>query len=122
MTVLAIALGAALGAVARHLTDRAVRARTTTRFPLGTLAVNAAGSLLLGALLGLASTRGLPPVLLAGLGTGLCGALTTYSTFGAETAALAEDGERRLAATSVAATLAAGAAAAALGWALGTAV
>ena len=50
MTVLLIALGAALGAPLRYLTDRAVQARHDSVLPWGTLTVNVAGSLLLGAL------------------------------------------------------------------------
>lgn len=119
MTALLVVLGAALGAPARYLVDRAVTARTRGRFPWGTLAVNTAGSFVLGALLGAASRGGVPPALVAALGTGFCGALTTYSTFGAETVRLAEDGEHRLAAVNVAAGVTAGLAAAAAGWALG---
>ncbi len=121
MTALLVALGAALGAPARYLVDRAVRARTPGRFPWGTLVVNVAGSLVLGVLLGAASRGGVPPALVAALGTGFCGALTTYSTFGAETVRLAEDGERRLAALNAVVSIAAGLAAAALGWAVGRA-
>ena len=122
MTALLVVLGAALGAPARYLVDRAVRARTDGPFPWGTLAVNVAGSLVLGALLGAASRGGAPPALVAALGTGFCGALTTYSTFGAESVRLAEDGERWLAVANVAVSTAAGLAAAALGWTLGTAL
>ncbi|MBQ1016237.1 CrcB family protein, partial [Micromonospora sp. M51] len=50
MTVLLIALGAAIGAPLRYLADRAVQSRHASVFPWGTLLVNVAGSLLLGAL------------------------------------------------------------------------
>ncbi|MGN9776919.1 fluoride efflux transporter CrcB [Micromonospora sp. H33] len=88
MTVLLIALGAAVGAPLRYLTDRAVQARFGTAFPWGTLTVNVAGSLLLGILVGLPVS----PTIGAPLGTGLCGALTTYSTFSYETLRLARSG------------------------------
>ncbi|MCZ4499331.1 MAG: crcB 2 [Marmoricola sp.] len=66
-----VALGAAVGAPARLLVGRALDSRT----PWGTLLVNLAGSALLGWLVG-HGTEGRP---LALLGTGFCGALTTYS-------------------------------------------
>jgi len=61
-------------------------------FPWGTYAVNMSGSFVLGFLLGAERHLGLPPVLFALLGTGFCGGLTTFSTFGYETLRLLEDG------------------------------
>ncbi|MBD8868289.1 fluoride efflux transporter FluC [Nocardioides donggukensis] len=73
MTALLVALGAAVGAPLRYLAghhlDRAV--------PWGTFAVNVAGSFLLGAF----TASALSGAALALLGTGFCGALTTYSAF-----------------------------------------
>jgi CrcB protein len=117
--LLFVCLGAAVGAPARYLTDRAVQARHDTPFPWGTFTVNVAGSLVLGVLVGAAAHHDLPPELVAGLGTGFCGALTTYSTFGYETVRLASAGARLFAALNVVASLAAGFGAAALGYALG---
>ena len=119
MTWLWLCLGAALGAPARYLTDRVIQSRHDTLFPWGTFTVNVAGSLILGLLLGVATHRPVSPALVAGVGTGFCGALTTYSTFGYETVRLVEDGARLFAACNVAASLAAGLAAATLGYALG---
>lgn len=73
MTVLLIALGAALGAPARLLVSRAIAGVR------GTLVVNVLGSLLLGVLAG--RTAGASYAL---LGIGFCGAFTTYSTFAVE--------------------------------------
>jgi CrcB protein len=73
--------------------------------------VNVAGSLLLGFLIGLPAD----PALAALLGTGLCGALTTYSTFSYDTLRLAQDGARFLAVVNVAISIAAGLAAAMIG-------
>ncbi|MEG3633225.1 fluoride efflux transporter CrcB [Micromonospora palythoicola] len=92
MTVLLVALGAAVGAPLRYLVDRAVQARHESVFPWGTFVVNVVGSLLLGVLIGGAGA--VPGSLVALLGVGLCGALTTYSTFGYETVRLFEDGAR----------------------------
>ncbi|MFJ9061591.1 CrcB family protein [Streptomyces sp. NBC_00111] len=101
MNWLLVLVGGAVGAPLRYLTDRAVRARHGAGlpyvFPWGTLAANAAGSLLLGLLTG-ASVSDPAFALLA---TGLCGALTTYSTFSYETLRLAETGRGFLAGANV---------------------
>jgi fluoride exporter len=86
MTLALVFLGAALGAPARYLTDRAVQARHDSLFPWGTFTVNLVGCLILGGLAGAAVSS---PIL-AVLGTGFCGALTTYSTFSYETLRLFE--------------------------------
>lgn len=118
MTVLLVALGAAVGAPLRFLTDRAMRAWLGEAFPWGTLTVNLVGSLLLGFLAGLPVPAGFAAL----LGTGFCGALTTYSTFGWETLTLARSGAAPRAAAYVLLSLAAGLAAAYLGLVLGHAV
>jgi CrcB protein len=113
MTVLLVALGAAVGAPLRYLVDRAVQARHDSLFPWGTLAVNATGSFILG---GLASaTVGTPGPVMAAVGVGLCGSLTTYSTFGYETVRLLQDGARPLALLNAAANVMGGLGAAYLG-------
>lgn len=104
MTVLLIVLGAALGAPLRYLTDRAVQARHDSVFPWGTFTVNVAGSFLLGLLAALPAGEGV----MAFAGTGFCGALSTYSTFGYETLRLAEDGARSYAVLNAVAGVAAG--------------
>ncbi|WP_433479376.1 fluoride efflux transporter FluC [Spirillospora sp. CA-142024] len=118
MTVLLIALGAALGAPLRYLTDRAVQARHDSVFPWGTFTVNVAGSFLLGLLAALPAGRGV----MAFAGTGFCGALSTYSTFGYETLRLAEDGARFYAVLNAAAGIVAGLGAAYCGMAIAHAV
>lgn len=104
MIWLLVAAGAAVGAPLRYLTDRAVQARHASGFPWGTFAVNTAGSLLLGLVAG-ASVSSQTYAL---LGTGLCGALTTYSTFSYETLRLAERGRVPAAAANVALSVAVG--------------
>jgi CrcB protein len=72
-----VALGAAAGAPLRHVAAQLLDGR----LPRGTIAVNWAGSFLLGWFSGL----GLSGDALALLGTGFCGALTTYSSFAVQT-------------------------------------
>lgn len=97
--VLLVAGGGALGAVARYLTDWVVAARLGRGFPWGTLLVNVVGSFMLGLIVGAA----VDPSAALLLGTGFCGALTTYSTFAADAAALLTTGARlRAAAYAVA--------------------
>ena len=91
-TILLVFASGAIGAPARYLTDRFVQRRLGGVFPWGTLTVNVTGSFLLGFLLGLQFARGLPDGVTTLLGTGFCGAFTTFSTFGYETVRLLEEG------------------------------
>lgn len=118
MTAVLVIIGAAVGAPARYLLDRSVQAWHTTRFPWGTFAVNMVGCFILGTLAG-ASAR-LPGEVGALLGTGFCGALTTYSTFGFETVRLAETGAKDLAAAYALGSVVTGVGMAFLGVALGS--
>src|SRR6476620_4559314 len=86
------------GAPLRYLTDRTVQARHDTVFPWGTFAVNVVGSFVLGLITGAVSAGAVAAQLQLLLGTGLCGALTTYSTFSYETLRLAQQGARAYAA------------------------
>lgn len=122
MAFLYLCLGAGLGAPARYLTDRAVQARHDTLLPWGTLTVNVVGSLVLGLLAGLAAGHRVPESVVLGVGTGFCGALTTYSTFSYETLGLYEAGARLYATLNVVASLAAGLVAALAGTVLGRAL
>lgn len=108
MNWLLVLAGGAVGAPLRYLTDRAVQARHDSLFPWGTFAVNATGSLLLGLLTGAAASGAVGPSVTALLGTGLCGALTTYSTFSYETLRLAERGRPWAALANVSASLSVG--------------
>lgn len=103
-----VILGAMIGAPLRYLTDRAVQTRHDTVFPWGTFSVNVVGCLLLGLVTGAvtAGVASLQTQLL--LGTGLCGALTTYSTFSYETLRLTEEGAGFFAAANVVASVVSG--------------
>jgi fluoride exporter len=104
-----------VGALGRFLLDREIGLRTGARFPVGTLAVNATGALLLGLLSGLALQG--DALLLAGTAT--LGSYTTFSTWMLETHRLAEDTELGGALLNVLLSLALGIAAALLGRAIG---
>jgi CrcB protein len=119
--VLVIA-GGMVGAPLRYLTDRTVQARHDTVFPWGTFAVNVVGCLILGTLTGAAVAGAASSHLQLLVGTGLCGALTTYSTFSFETLRLAEDGARFYAAVNVIASVVAGLGAAFVGVSVAQAV
>lgn len=120
MIVLMVALGAAVGAPLRYLVDRAVQIRHDSLFPWGTFAVNAAGSFLLGALV--TTSLHTPAPVMAALGTGLCGTLTTYSTFGYETVRLLQNRAQLFAVINAATSIIAGLGAAGLGAALAQAL
>ncbi|MGI9120504.1 MAG: fluoride efflux transporter CrcB [Acidimicrobiales bacterium] len=108
----------ALGAPVRYLADGFVGDRTEGAFPWGTFLINATGSLLLGLLTGLALYHALPKTPKVVLGTGFCGAYTTFSTFTFETVRLLEEGAVDEAFRNAVGTLLTCAAAAAAGVAL----
>ena len=122
MNWLLVILGALVGAPLRYLTDRAVQLTHDTVFPWGTLVVNVTGCLVLGLLTGAAATGHASPHLQLLLGTGLCGALTTYSTFSYETLRLTETGAGFYAAANVVVSVTAGLGAAFAGVSLARAV
>ncbi|GAA2673999.1 fluoride efflux transporter CrcB [Streptomyces lunalinharesii] len=122
MTWALVVLGAMVGAPLRYLTDRSVQRRHDTVFPWGTFTVNVVGSLVLGLLTGAVAAGAASPHVQLLLGTGLCGALTTYSTFSYETLRLSEDGAGLLAVANVVGSIAAGLGAAFVGGALARAV
>ena len=122
MTLALVAVGGACGAVLRYVVDQLVTARRTGPFPWGTYVVNVVGCLVLGAVAGFARGTAAADWVLPLLGTGLCGGLTTFSTFSFETLRLLEDGEWWRAAANVGASLGAGLAAVAIGFATATAL
>jgi CrcB protein len=112
-----VALLGGAGAIARFVLDGAVGSRTkrASGFPLGTLAVNVSGALLLGLLNGAALTGA--ALVLAGTAT--LGSYTTFSTWMFESQRLLEDADPRGALLNVLLSLAVGIAAAALGHTIG---
>lgn len=115
MNWLLVIAGAVVGAPLRYLTDRAVQTRHDSVFPWGTFAVNVTGCLTLGLLTGAAAAGAASSHVQLLLGTGLCGALTTYSTFSYETLRLTETGAGLYAVGNVVGSVTAGLGAAFLG-------
>jgi CrcB protein len=120
VTALLVVLGGLVGAPARYLTDLAVQSRHASRLPWGTLTVNVVGSLVLGVAAGLSATGHVPLWVLTLVGTGFCGALTTFSTFSFETFRLLDERLWLTAVVNVVASVAAGLAAVALGFWVGS--
>ena len=116
MNLLLVAVGAAVGAPLRFLVDKhmvarlLLGARIDSPLPWGTFCVNVLGSFLLGLL----SSVGNHTIALL-VGVGFCGAFTTYSTFAAETTALAGSGHRGKAVLNVVLNLGTGLVAAVAG-------
>ncbi|MER5427676.1 fluoride efflux transporter CrcB [Streptomyces sp. NPDC002588] len=119
MNWLVVVAGGMIGAPLRYLTDRAVQSRHDSVLPWGTFAVNVVGCLVLGILTGAAHVA---PDLRLFLGTGFCGALTTYSTFSYETLRLTEAGAGLYAAVNAVGSVLAGLGAAFAGVATGQAL
>ncbi|GAA4908157.1 CrcB protein [Actinomycetospora succinea] len=116
MTVLLIALGAAVGAPTRYLTDRWLQSTRGTGFPWGTFTVNVAASFVLGLVLGGPA----PHAVVLAVGVGFCGSLSTWSTLAYETVRLTHERARTASVMNVVASTLAGLGAAGLGLALST--
>lgn len=116
MTVLLVAVGAAVGAPLRFALDRLVQSRHDTVFPWGTFAVNILGSLVLGAVTHATAAQVWPASVAVLVGTGVCGGFTTFSSFCLETWRLLESGAVLEAELNLVASLITGVAAAAGGW------
>ncbi|WP_433894249.1 fluoride efflux transporter CrcB [Streptomyces sp. CA-111067] len=122
MNWLLVIAGAMVGAPLRYLTDRAVQLKHDTLFPWGTFTVNVGGSMILGLVAGAAAQGAASPHVQLLVGTGLCGALSTYSTFSFETLRLTEQRARFYAAANVVGSVTAGLGAAFVGTSVADAI
>jgi fluoride exporter len=120
--MLLVALGGALGAVARYLVDFWVESRGISRIPLGTVIVNVTGSFGLGMLVGVLDLTTAPGWLGTFLGAGFLAAYTTFSTWMFEAARLVQRRAYAAAALSLVGSIVAGVLAAAAGFALAFAI
>ena len=116
IVALTTVIAGAVGAVIRYLVSRALAGRGG--FPWAVLVVNVIGSALGGVIVGLATSGGVSADIRLIMITGLCGGLTTFSTFSVETIQLVQDGKLRVAALSAGANLVLGLGAAAVGYLL----
>ena len=92
--LLAIAIGGALGSVARHYVSTGVYHVTGPAFPYGILAVNVIGGLVMGIVVELGALKlNYSPEIRAFLTTGILGGFTTFSAFSLDTALLIERGD-----------------------------
>ena len=108
----AVAVGGALGAVARYSLDRFIERRSFAVFPWSTFAINLSGCLLIGVVIAAIVDRHSAPVWLRiGLVMGFVGGYTTFSTFAQETLDLIEEGRAGLAFAYAAASVCLGVAA-----------
>ena len=93
-TLLLIGLGGFLGSISRFLIALGVSRYFQTVLPIGTLAVNIIGCLLIGMIYSLAEQKNLlSPELRIFLGVGFCGGFTTYSSFAFEKFSLIKTGD-----------------------------
>jgi CrcB protein len=90
-TAVLICVAGGVGAALRLILDGAIRARTTSSYPVGTTVINVTGSFLLGLITGLATGQLLPLQWQLMIGTGFLGGYTTFSTASFETVRLIED-------------------------------
>ena len=91
-----VALGGALGSMARFGVAKAVTALTGPKFPWGTLLINIGGSFVIGwfgTLTGSRGTVSVPPDIRIFVMVGICGGFTTFSSFSLQTLELMQSGE-----------------------------
>jgi len=111
-----IALGGAIGAIARYLVAAAIQARIPAGFPWGTFVVNVTGCFAMGVAMTLLSERlVVHPNWRYLIPIGFIGAYTTFSTFEMETFRAVTEGALLVGAANVAASVVAGYAALWLG-------
>jgi CrcB protein len=91
-----VAIGGALGSVARFWCSGLVARLAGETFPWGTMAVNVVGSLIIGFAAALSAPEGrflVPPEARTFVMVGFCGGYTTFSSFSLQTFALMQEGE-----------------------------
>jgi CrcB protein len=93
---IAVAVGGAMGSVARFWLASAMTALTGPRFPWGTLLINVLGSFVIGLVAGMTLTPvrvAMNPDIRIFLMTGVCGGFTTFSAFSLQTLELLQNGD-----------------------------
>ena len=96
VTYLWVAVGSALGGMARHWCTIVAAKWLGTEFPWGTLLINILGSFVIGLFFTLTGVDGrfeVPTDAKAFVMVGICGGYTTFSSFSLQTLALAQEGQ-----------------------------
>jgi CrcB protein len=121
MTWIAVALGGALGSMARHLVNLELAHRLERSVPHATFLVNVAGCLVIGVLAGriAGGKLAMSPTMRTFVFVGVLGGFTTFSTFGLDTFTLAHGGEHAVAFWNIVGQVGLGLGAVALGYHLG---
>lgn len=101
MNVLLVAIGAAIGGVARYLIGGWLASLLGPDFPWGTVFVNVTGSFVIGVVLVLVQGGALPAGARPFVAVGILGGYTTFSTYSYETLELMTDGNYRVAVINV---------------------
>ncbi len=113
MAILLVALGGALGSIARYLVGGWIADWMGTTFPYGTFAINLTASFIIGFFLAFAQDRaGLSPYWRLFIAVGFVGGYSTFSTYEYESIRLLQDGEFLLGAVYLVGSMTAGAIAA----------
>jgi CrcB protein len=89
--VILVGIGGFLGSIARYLAAYVITKTTLSTFPYSTFAVNVAGCLIAGMVLGFSERFGWLPEWRIFLATGFCGGFTTFSSFALESVVLLQD-------------------------------
>ena len=93
MILLVIFLGGGVGSLCRYVLGGAIQTRAHAGFPVGTLAVNVIGCLVIGLVARQLMNMQTDAMMKAALMTGFCGGFTTFSAFSYETVGLIAGGE-----------------------------
>src|SRR6185295_14196794 len=109
VNLLLIAIGGAIGSVARYLLSTFVLRATGSLFPVGTFAVNAVGCFVFGVIAGAAEQRvALQPQMRLFALVGVLGGFTTFSSYAFESMQLLRDGQVAAAAVNIVGQVVAG--------------
>jgi CrcB protein len=100
MKIILVLAGGAIGTLARFYTSSFAQKYVSNGFPIGTLAVNLAGSFVIGLLWGLFENQS-PTHVRTFLFVGILGGFTTFSAYSIETLNLFRDGNIRLAVLNI---------------------
>ena len=92
MNLFLVVLGGGIGAGGRYLLGGWLHGQLGHGFPWGTFAINALGSLMIGAVFGLAQAKSISPGTTLFLAVGVLGGFTTFSAFSFETMRLLANG------------------------------